>query len=284
MRIKNRKVRGLPHVIPHEADQVAVVFIFPVVLGCKRRFRKPLVNACVVGGASVTLQVVTRKAAKPRVFRPGLSRHQQVPRIARLAAEHPRVDDGELLVDDVVNQALFGLPRAQVEAPFVKDVVSIQIRQQFGQLIRRQLAARVFGQAKRRAGHHNLHAALAIVFLPRVGHVVHVGRLGLKPFDLIRFAMARHHAKARRQGVVKLQLVPPRRQRLHVVEQRQVVQDGVVGGDGHVMRQTRPRQLHGDESLQLAKAVQHAIVHVGRFIAIGEKQKLTRSLIDLAVR
>jgi hypothetical protein len=56
---------------------------------------------------------------------------------------------------------------------------------------------------ERRTDHHNLDTALAVVFFPGVGDVVHIGGAGFKPADVLRAAMARHHAKARRQFRVK---------------------------------------------------------------------------------
>ena len=92
--------------------------------------------------------------------------------------------------------------------------------------------------------------------------------------------MARHHAKARGQRVVELELMPASGKGIHVVEQRQVVQDGVVGRDRHVVRQARSGQLHWHESLELTQPVHHAIVHVGRFFAIGKKQELAGAFVD----
>ena len=195
-------------------------------------------------------------------------------------ALHPGVDHRELLVDDVVNDPLFGLAGAQVEAPLKEHEVMLQVGQHLGEALHVDLAAHVGGQPKWSTGHHDLGAALAVVLFPGIGHVVHIGWVGLEPADLVRRAMARHHAKARGQRVVKLELVPTGGKGVHVVEQRQVVQDGVVGRDRHVVRQAWPGQLHWHEGLELTQPVHHAIVHVGRFLAIGKKQELAGAFID----
>ena len=198
-------------------------------------------------------------------------------------ALHPGVDHRELLVDDVVYDPLLGLPGAQVEAPLKEHEVMLQVGQHLGEALHVDLAAHVGGQPKWSTGHHDLDAALAVVLFPGVGRVVHVGRVGLKPADLVRRAVPRHHTKARGQGVVKLELVPAGGKCVHVVKQRQVVQDGVVGRDRHVVWQARPGQLHRHEGLELTQPVHHAVMHVGRLLAIGKKQELAGALVDLGV-
>ena len=83
---------------------------------------------------------------------------------------------------------------------------------------------------------------------------------------------------------MELELVPPGGERVHVVEQRQVVHDGVVRRDRHVVRQPRARQLHRHQRLERAVAVHHAIVHVRRLLSVGEEQELAGALVDLGMR
>ena len=50
-----------------------------------------------------------------------------------------------------------------------------------------------------RAGHDDFDTALAVVLFPGIGDVVHIGRTGLKPANVLRAAVARDDTKAGRQ-------------------------------------------------------------------------------------
>ena len=83
--------------------------------------------------------------------------------------------------------------------------------------------------------------------------------------------------------MVKLEFVPSGGKGVHVIKQGQVVQDGVVGRNRHVVRQPWPWQLNRHEGLELSKTVHHPVVHVGRFLSIGKKQELAGAFIDLGM-
>ena len=69
-----------------------------------------------------------------------------------------------------------------------------------------------------------------------------------------------------------------------VPEQRKVVENRVVLGERHVVRQPRAGQWHVDVVNQVVVLVDHAVVHVGRLLAVVEEQQLTGARVDLRVR
>ena len=72
-------------------------------------------------------------------------------------------------------------------------------------------------------------------------------------------------------------------QQLGVPVQRKVVEDGVVFGVSHVVRQARTRQGNGHVMHQLVVLVDHAIVHVGRMFGVVEKQQLAIAFVHFAM-
>jgi hypothetical protein len=72
-------------------------------------------------------------------------------------------------------------------------------------------------------------------------------------------------------------------QQILVPEDRQVVQDRVVGGEHHVVRQARAGQGDGHVMDQLAGLIDHAVVHVGRVFGVVEEQQFSGGLVDLGV-
>src|SRR5665213_553778 len=184
--------RGFPFIVPHEADQVAVVLGPPVVLGRERGLAEPLADAGVVRLTGVVPQIAPGDPAEPRILGATAAGHQGIPDIAGLVALHPRIDDREFLVDDVVEDAFPGLAGAKIEAPLVEQEIVLEGRRHLGKGGRIDLAAPRAGEPERRADHHDLDPALAIVLLPGVGDMVHVGRAGLEPADLFGRAVARY--------------------------------------------------------------------------------------------
>ena len=71
---------------------------------------------------------------------------------------------------------------------------------------------------------------------------------------------------------------------LLVPEQRTVIQDGIVVGDSHVVRQPRTRQRHLDIVRQLAFGIDNAVMHEWRRGLIVEEHQLPRALVNLGVR
>ena len=71
---------------------------------------------------------------------------------------------------------------------------------------------------------------------------------------------------------------------LRVPEHREVVDDGVVLGERHVVGQPWPRHRDLDVPLQLPVGGQLAVVEVGRRQPVVEEQHLPGALVDLRVR
>jgi len=76
-----------------------------------------------------------------------------------------------------------------------------------------------------------------VAVLVGIDEVQRVGRLGLEPANLIGPAVARDDGEARRQLAIETREVNVLLQQLRVPEQREVVEDRVVLGKRHVMRQ-----------------------------------------------
>ena len=129
------------------------------------------------------------------------------------------------------------------------------------------------------AAHHHQPVA----FLPCIDAVVHVAGRKLKPADRVWCTPARNHAKTRGYLGVKADFVPTQRQGVFVMEKRQIMQHGVVRGNGHVMGQTRTGQ--GDWHMVHQRAVrpQNAIVHVGRLGAVVEKHQFASALVHFGM-
>ena len=121
-------------------------------------------------------------------------------------------------------------------------------------------------------------------FFPRIDHMQHVGWFGQKPPNFMGLPIAWQHAKARGLGGIKAHFVTTRLQGLGVGAQRKVMQDGVVLGDGHVMRQAGARQIDIDLVLELPVRSDHTVLHEGRLEAVVKKQQLSGVLIGPGVR
>ena len=113
--------------------------------------------------------------------------------------------------------------------------------------------------------------------------VVDVARLGLEPTNLISAAVARRDAEARRAILL---LDPPLMlaQPLFGEHDRQVVQDHVVLGQRHVVRQPRPGKLDALEIGQHIVLVDDAVAHPWLVERIVEERELAGHHVDLAVR
>ena len=113
--------------------------------------------------------------------------------------------------------------------------------------------------------------------------VVDVARLGLEPTNLVSAAVARRNAEARRAILL---LDPPLMlaQSLLGEHDRQIVQDHVVFGQRHVVRQPRPGKLDALEICQHIVLVDDAVAHPWLVERIVEERELARHHVDLAVR
>ena len=196
----------------------------------------------------------------------------------------PGVDHRELGVQDVVHHALAGLASGEVKAPLVELVFGALGANGEQQALDVQAAVKLLGHGVRRAQHDDFGFALVIDLFPSIGHMQHVARVGFKPADVLRAAVARDDGKTRLPLGVKFQAVTTRLQGLGVVDQREVMQDAVVGRDGHVVRQTGARQFNRNQGLQLAAGAHRAVMHVGVFVAIGKKHVFARAFIHAGVR
>ncbi len=97
-------------------------------------------------------------------------------------------------------------------------------------------------------------------------------------------AAPRQHGEARRHVAVEPRHVQVPLERLRLPEQREVVEDHIVSGERHVVRQARARQRHVDVVHQVVVLVDHAVVHVGRRLGVVEEQQFVGALVDLRVR
>ena len=69
-----------------------------------------------------------------------------------------------------------------------------------------------------------------------------------------------------------------------VPEYRQIIQDRPVLGETHVVRQSRAGQLDRHVGYQLPVGIDHAVMHVGRVLAVVEEHQLAGRFVDLGVR
>ena len=108
--------------------------------------------------------------------------------------------------------------------------------------------------------------------------------LALEPAHLAALPPARNNAEA--GGDIPVEGQHPElvlAQHVHVVEERQVVQDGIVGGEADVVRQARAGQVDRNLVQQPALGIRHAVGHEGRLVAIIEEQQLTGAPVHLGV-
>ena len=120
-----------------------------------------------------------------------------------------------------------------------------------------------------RAHHHDL-----VAFFPSIDHVQQISWLGVEPAYFMRLAIARHNAKSGGLRAIKFNFVTTRFECFRIGSKREVMQDGEVFGDGHVVRQTGARQINVNLVTQFAIGADHAILHVRRFQAVVEKDQL----------
>jgi len=112
-----------------------------------------------------------------------------------------------------------------------------------------------------------------VAFFPGVEPVQHIGGAGFKPADAGLGCIAPgHHGKTGGLLLKVAQLVFALRQQFFVPVQGEVVEDGKVFGEHHVVGQTRARQGHRHIVHQLVVSVDLAVMHVGRLFAVVEKQ------------
>ena len=179
---------------------------------------------------------------------------------------------------DIVDHALVGLARAQVEAPFVQHEVALSQVDGFFQSARIGLTLLVLVQAVGGADHDHF-----LAFFPGVDDMQHVGGFGGEPANFMGLAVARQNAKAGRLVGMKAHFVAPGSERICVGPQRKIMQDGVVLGDRHVVGQARPGQRDGRVMHQLPFAIDHPVMHERRIFRVVEEHQLARLLVHLGV-
>ena len=62
------------------------------------------------------------------------------------------------------------------------------------------------------------------------------------------------------------------------------MQHGVIARDGHIVRQARAGQWHGDQRFEHAAFIDHPVVHIGRLFAVAKKDEFAGALIDFGMR
>ena len=73
-------------------------------------------------------------------------------------------------------------------------------------------------------------------------------------------------------------------QQIWIPEQRKVVENGVVPGERHIVRQSRPGEWNIDVVHQVVVGVDHPVVQIGRGFAVVEEQHLAGAFVDLGMR
>ena len=181
-----------------------------------------------------------------------------------------------------VQALLLGGAGVQVHAPAPQPGVHHELGDVLGRAL---LVDRAVGPRHRHvaAAHHRDPAPARVGLLPGVDHVVQEAGAEVEPAQLLGLAVARDHAEAGLHVGAEHHLVATERHGLGVVHHRQVVQDRVVLGHGHVVRQARARQRDRHVVLQLPVGADDAVVHVGRVVAVVEEQQVLGDLVDLGM-
>ena len=119
-----------------------------------------------------------------------------------------------------------------------------------------------------------------VTVLVGVGPVEDEGRVGLEPPDVLGGAVPRHQREPTRQVTPEHVGVVPRRERLGIPEQRQVVQDRPVLREHHVVGQPGPRQGHVDVGDEFTGRAHDPVVHVRRLDAVVEEEQFAGVFVD----
>jgi hypothetical protein len=128
---------------------------------------------------------------------------------------------GNSAVERVVDQALrFVAPVRRLKRHSIEVRIHLQVRDRLGVAHLVGRAGEVARRLVAAADHHHL-----VAVVPRVDDVIDEAGLGLEPADLALLPWRGITREARRHLVEEAQLVPAGRESLHVVEQREVVQD-----------------------------------------------------------
>ena len=276
--IENLDFRALLVRVPDWDHQIPVVFGLRVVTRRKAGFVVEVLGPRAVGQIAPCAQVVLDQTRKARLLF-AAKREDDVVGVPVLAPLVEAVDDRKLGVEHVIDHTLMCFARDQVEAPFVQHEIALAQMDGFFQSTSIGLTILIFMQSIGCADHDHF-----IAFFPCIDHMQHVGWFGQKPPNFMGLAIARQHAKARGLGGIKAHFVSTRLQGLGVGAKRKVMQDGVVLGDRHVMRQARTRQVDIDLVLELPVRSDHTVLHEGRSEAVVKKQQLSGVLIGPGMR
>src|SRR5436305_15253192 len=158
------------------------------------------------------------------------------------ATAEAAVDRGELQ-HAVVQRFFFGLARNKIEpppvglgahAPRVEEteqlpVVVVVVRPAF----------------RNRAGLMEAVQHDLVAVLVGIDPMEDIGGIGLEPSDADWLAAPRHDGEAARYIRIEAHCVHAALEELWIPEHRQVIEDGIVLSEGHVVWEPRSRQLYG---------------------------------------
>ena len=189
-----------------------------------------------------------------------------------------RIDGAEL--HDAIVQALFARRAVfQVETPAVQlgpKALLVQIGHHVAVTRRRVGQGRGHGRFLEIAVQHHLAAVLV-----SVEPMQHIGRRRLEP---ARFAAAPgDQGEARRQALMQAHGVDAPFQKRRVPKHRQVVEDGVILGKGHVVRQAGSRHVDRLQVRQAVVGVDQTVMQIRRVLGIVEKHQLAGRLVHLGM-
>ena len=197
---------------------------------------------------------------------------------AGLASGEAAVVAGELRVEVGVEHVFGRFARLHVHLPDPQPRMHDQLGDVLGGALRVDPALGI--QRRHVAAPDHDHP---VAVFPGIDHVVEVTRREAEPADAVGRPEARDHAEAAVHLRMELDLVPAQGHGFVVVEQRQVVQHRVVFGHRHVVRQAGARQVDRHIVLECAVGPHHAVVHVGRVVAVVEEHEFFGDLVDLGV-
>ena len=111
-----------------------------------------------------------------------------------------------------------------------------------------------------------------------------VGGVGLEPLHVSGPAAPRQHREPGRHVAVQSRDVRVVLEEFGIPEQRKVVENHVILGERHIVRQPGPGQLDIDVVDQRVVLVDHSVMQVRCVLAVVEEQQLSGGVVDLRVR
>ena len=182
----------------------------------------------------------------------------------------------------VVQALLGGLARHQVEAPAVQartHLVLVQVGHHALVALGRTVEVLWLRLLLEVAVEHDF-----VTLLVGIEEVQHKRRRRLEPADVGTLAAARDDGEARFLFGMELHHVFALFEQLRIPVQGKVIQDGVVLGETHVVRQARAGQRDRHIVHQLVVPIHHTVMHVGCMFRVVEEQHLAGGFIHLHMR